>query len=235
MHGDMLNRGQGLLPYGGPGCKSESRRKGGGWLERETRHLKRWRSISATKTPLKSPDVSQDCCSTTTHHYSLNHLPPHCHLAPAAPQGAAPSGVCVELAASLRLVFFLLLLGGFKWAVILTFLSFCFLKQVHPLHHHPSFSFHLSLSLCHSFLHLSIHPAGGEGTFKPSPCGRQACQGCFVGNCLSHTRCLSAHTCRPPLMPRSKRGGHGLCRLNLLPDCSSVLIKQASVVFWIQQ
>lgn len=30
MHGDTLNRGQGLLPYGGPGCKSESRGKGGG-------------------------------------------------------------------------------------------------------------------------------------------------------------------------------------------------------------
>lgn len=25
MRGDTLNRGQGLLPYGGPGCKSESR------------------------------------------------------------------------------------------------------------------------------------------------------------------------------------------------------------------
>lgn len=91
----------------------------------------------------------------------------------------------------------------------------------------PPFSLALSL-----FPPLVSSPCRGEDTFKPSPCGRQACQGCFVGNCLSHRRCLSAHTCRPLLMPRSKRGGRALCRLNLLPDCSSVLIKQASVVFF---
>ncbi len=56
----------------------------------------------------KSSDPSQDCSSATHQSPPLStlfSLPPPCRPAPAAPQGATLSGICVELAASLRLVF----------------------------------------------------------------------------------------------------------------------------------
>ena len=158
MHGDKLNRGQGLLPYGGPGCKSESRGEGEGWEE--------WEATGkgeAASTAQNTPQNPQICPKTAAPPptclplflSSPFSLPSSCCHAPAAPQGATPSGICVELAASLRLVFPpLLSLGGFKWAVILTFLSSCFLKQVQAPHHpkpatrlsfFPPFSLSLSL------------------------------------------------------------------------------------------
>lgn len=71
MHGDTLNRGQGLLPYGGPGCKSEER--GGVWgAERSGRPGIRKKSDAASTAqkhhPLKPSDLSQDCSSATHLH-----------------------------------------------------------------------------------------------------------------------------------------------------------------------
>lgn len=46
MHGDTVNRGQGLLPYGGPGCKSESRGR-----ERRMRGLVGRATVRVTQHP----------------------------------------------------------------------------------------------------------------------------------------------------------------------------------------
>lgn len=75
----------------------------GGWATREgdavngTKLPQILRSVSRLQ--LRHPPVSP---SPST----LFSLPPPCRPAPAAPQGATLSGICVELAASLRLVFF---------------------------------------------------------------------------------------------------------------------------------
>lgn len=65
MRGDTLNRGQGLLPYGGPGCKSESWGKGwrmrgvGGWVaERVTQHQHPQVLRSVSRLQLRHPPLS---------------------------------------------------------------------------------------------------------------------------------------------------------------------------------
>lgn len=101
-----------------------------------------------------------------------------------------------------------------------------------PLTRHPSFSLSTFLS---RFVTLSstclFSLQGGKTLLSHHPAADRHAKVVLWVIASLIDAVLSAHTRRPLLMPRSERGGRGLCRLNLLPDCSSVLIKQASVVF----
>lgn len=107
MHGDTVNRGQGLLPYGGPGCKSESRGR-----ERRMRGLVGRATVRVTQHPhphfLTSVSRQQlrhlplSPCSCSIRNPSPNLTP----SAPAAPQGATLTGTCVELGSFIKACFF---------------------------------------------------------------------------------------------------------------------------------
>lgn len=105
MHGDTVNRGQGLLPYGGPGCKSESRGR-----ERRMRGLVGRATVRVTQHP--HPHFLTSVSRQQRRHLPLS--PCSCSIqpplrrrpAPAAPQGATLTGTCVELGSFIKACFF---------------------------------------------------------------------------------------------------------------------------------
>lgn len=79
----------------------------GDWGEWEAGAYRKCDAASTAQISPKSSDLSRDYRSAKDQPFSsLFFLPPPCGPAPAAPQGATLSGICVDLAASLRLVFF---------------------------------------------------------------------------------------------------------------------------------
>ncbi len=80
MHGDTLNRGQGLLPYGGPGCKSESGGRGGRWewyWRWRYHHVKYWGNSIMQKAKYLHFLPSQPRPKTHTflyQHFKIQHL-----------------------------------------------------------------------------------------------------------------------------------------------------------------